>query len=145
MHFTMQAFLLTVTALATVRVSAADKTANEGYSEGRVWLSDGNLALTGTETNNIYFSLLFLIPILVAIVVLEFAIFGVFAPRVERLNPISRFFYHAREGLAIIKERNWNRRRRGRPGPFRPEPSRVARWHKLAISSVNLSFKDRRP
>ena len=56
--------------------------------------------------NNYIYSALILIPILIAIVVLDFAIFGTFASRSDELNPVSRFFFHARNGLQNIRNRH---------------------------------------
>ena len=58
--------------------------------------------------NNYLYSALILVPIIIAIVVLDFAIFGTFASRSDELNPVSRFFFHARNGLQNIRNRRRN-------------------------------------
>lgn len=58
--------------------------------------------------NNYLYSALILVPIILAIVVLDFAIFGTFASRSDELNPVSRFFFHARNGLQNIRNRRRN-------------------------------------
>jgi hypothetical protein len=70
---------------------------------------DGTLTLSGgNNNNNMWTSALYLIPVLFLIVVLDFAIFGTFASRSDELNPVSRFFFHARNGLAILRHRRRN-------------------------------------
>ena len=66
---------------------------------------DGTITLSG-GSNNIWYNLVYVIPILLAIILLDFAIFGTFATRADSLNPVSRFFYQARIGLANIRNRN---------------------------------------
>merc|ERR1711953_1016639 len=56
-------------------------------------------------------SLLILLPIFVIIILLDLAIFGVFSQSVTDLNPISRFFYHVKDGTQILAERFRRRRR----------------------------------
>ena len=56
--------------------------------------------------NNYLYSALILIPIVLVIVFLDFAIFGTFASRSDELNPVSRFFFHARNGLQNIRNRH---------------------------------------
>ncbi len=95
-----------------------------------------NAQLTGTGSDTGYYALLFVVPIVVGIVLLDFAIFGAFASRSSGLNPVSRFFYQAREGLAKVRRSGFgsDRRRRRKhqqqhrfQSPARPEPNRVAR------------------
>merc|ERR1712048_369302 len=75
-----------------------------GSKEGR----DGTITLNDGSNSYIQ-SALIIIPILIIIVVLDFAIFGTFASRSDELNPISHFFFHARNGLQNLR----NRRRHG--------------------------------
>ena len=56
--------------------------------------------------NNYLYSGLILIPIVLVILILDFAIFGTFASRSDELNPVSRFFFHARNGLQNIRNRH---------------------------------------
>ena len=56
--------------------------------------------------NNYLYSALILVPIVLVILVLDFAIFGTFASRSDELNPVSRFFFHARNGLQNIRNRH---------------------------------------
>jgi len=72
--------------------------------DGTITLNDGS--------NTYWQSALIIIPILVIIIVLDFAIFGTFASRSDELNPISNFFFHARNGLQSLR----NRRRYGHQG-----------------------------
>jgi hypothetical protein len=51
----------------------------------------------GGNTTSFYISSLLLIPFLIAVVVLDFGIFGAYATRKEDLNPISKLVYNVRE------------------------------------------------
>ncbi len=109
--------------LASSCVSASEETE---VGEART----GTINLSGSNGNTIYYNLLYVIPVIIAIILLDFAIFGTFASRSYEMNPISRFFYKALEGLSIIR----NRRRhspygyQSRVSQARPEPQRVARY-----------------
>ena len=88
----------------------------------------GTINLSGSTGTDFYYNLLFIIPIVIAIILLDFAIFGAFATRSDELNPISRFFYHAREGLAILRSRRRNSPYgHNRISPARPPHNLVAR------------------
>ena len=67
---------------------------------------DGSITLNGN--NQWWTGALYIVPILIIIVLLDFAIFGTFASRADELNPVSRFFFHARNGLHLLR----NKRRR---------------------------------
>ena len=71
----------------------------------------GTLTLSGSNGNTYLYSVLLIVPVLALIILLDFAIFGVFAQpsRSWELNPVSDFFYHVRRGLAI-KQRKYRRR-----------------------------------
>jgi len=56
-------------------------------------------------------STLLLLPLLVAVVVLDFGIFGAFAVKQDQLNPVSRVFYNVREGLNIVRNRQNKQKR----------------------------------
>jgi len=86
--------------LLAFNLANADEVSKEG-KEGTITLNDGS--------NSYWQSALIILPILVIIIVLDFAIFGTFASRSEELNPISNFFFHARNGLQSLR----NRRRHG--------------------------------
>jgi len=67
---------------------------------------DGTISLNG---NNAWWTgAIYIVPILLIIVLLDFAIFGTFASRADELNPVSKFFFHARNGLHLLR----NKRRR---------------------------------
>ena len=91
----------------------------------------GTINLSGGTNSDFYTGLIYIIPILLAIIVLDFAIFGTFATRSDDLNPISQFFYHAREGLHILRSRPRRPYSPYAPRPqqsqARPTPHRVAR------------------
>ena len=67
---------------------------------------DGSITLNGN--NQWWTGAIYIVPILIIIVLLDFAIFGTFASRADELNPVSRFFFHARNGLHLLR----NKRRR---------------------------------
>lgn len=87
-------------------------TATQTYAS-EVEPRDGSITLNGNN-NNYWQSALIIIPILIIIVVLDFAIFGTFASRSDELNPVSAFFFHARNGLQSLRYK----RRHGYNGPY---------------------------
>ena len=73
-----------------------------------IWsvVSSGGLSAVNTKTGtytlggnstSFFISSLLLIPFLIAVVVLDFGIFGAYATRKEDLNPISKLVYSVRE------------------------------------------------
>ena len=56
-------------------------------------------------------SLVIVVPLLILVMLLDLAIFGVFSDSPTNLNRISRFFFHVRNG-ADIKRQQWLRRRK---------------------------------
>ena len=78
----------------------------------------GNYALTGTTgsstsstySNGLTATALFIVPLIVLIIVLDFAIFGAFANRSDDLNPVSEFFWHVKRGMDVMRERNYRER-----------------------------------
>jgi len=65
----------------------------------------GSLTLSNTNTNSFLSNAIYVVPVLIAIILVDFAIFGAFASRSDDLNPISNFFYHVKRGLSIIQDR----------------------------------------
>ena len=80
-------------------VNAADEPSESSEVEGR----DGSITLSGN--NQWWAGAIYIIPIIIIIVILDFAIFGTFASRADELNPVSRFFFHARNGLHLIRNK----------------------------------------
>ena len=130
---TIRALVTSLLLLSSYAAAAADST--DLSASGRT----GTINLSGGTNSDFYTGLIYIIPIVLAIIILDFAIFGTFATRSDELNPISKFFFHAREGLHIMMSR---RRPYGPPpgppragGPphsnpyaqARPAPHRVAR------------------
>ena len=102
-------YALIISLLAFNLVKAEDQTSEVAQGrDGTITLNDGS--------NSYWQSALIIIPILVIIIVLDFAIFGTFASRSDELNPISHFFFHARNGLQSLR----NRRRHGY-NPYHPD------------------------
>jgi len=87
--------------LLAFNLAKADEVSKKEGRDGTITLNDGS--------NGYVQSALIIIPILVVIIVLDFAIFGTFASRSDELNPISHFFFHARNGLQSLR----NKRRHG--------------------------------
>ena len=87
--------LTTVFLLNTLMVDAQDT--NELKAR------DGSITLNGN--NQWWTGAIYIIPILIVIVILDFAIFGTFASRADELNPVSRFFFHARNGLHLLRNK----------------------------------------
>ena len=85
--------------LLLINLVNADGAAESSEVEGR----DGSITLSGN--NQWWAGAIYIIPILIVIVVLDFAIFGTFASRADELNPVSRFFFHARNGLHLIRNK----------------------------------------
>ena len=56
-------------------------------------------------------SLVIVVPLLILVMLLDLAIFGVFSDSPTNLNRISRFFFHVRNG-ADIKRQQWLLRRK---------------------------------
>jgi len=65
----------------------------------------GSLTLSNTNTNSFLSNAIYVVPVLLAIILVDFAIFGAFASRSDDLNPVSNFFYHVKRGLSIVRER----------------------------------------
>ena len=72
----------------------------------------GSLTLSNTNTNSFLSNAIYVVPVLLAIILVDFAIFGAFASRSDELNPVSNFFYHVKRGLSIVRERG------GRPSHY---------------------------
>ena len=77
----------------------------------------GTYSIGGNSTT-FYLSTLLLLPLLVAVVVLDFGIFGAFAVKQDQLNPVSRIFYNVREGLNIVRNRQSKKKRDSREQLF---------------------------
>lgn len=74
----------------------------------------GTISLSGSDTTSLFSNAIYIVPVLIFIILLDFAIFGAFASRSDELNPVSNFFFHAKRGLQIVREKS------GRPGrPYR--------------------------
>jgi len=71
----------------------------------------GTISLSGSDTTSLFSNAIYVVPVLIFIILLDFAIFGAFATRSDDLNPVSNFFYHARRGLQIVRERSGRPRR----------------------------------
>ena len=55
---------------------------------------------------------LVVVPMLLAVMLLDLAIFGVFSDSPSNLNRVSRFFFHARNGAQIMRRDFFGKRRR---------------------------------
>ncbi|QQP54421.1 Uncharacterized protein FKW44_007251, partial [Caligus rogercresseyi] len=91
--------LFTSSLLLKTAAAAADEEDNSQVAVPRTG------AVTLHSDSNIWFNVILLAPILLAIIILDFAIFGAIADRSDNLNPVSKFFYHVRQGLSIVQSR----------------------------------------
>merc|ERR1712025_888092 len=96
-------FLFFVTAVS--RSSATDPEILEDLSSLIAEDKSGSLTLSNTNTNSFLSNAIYVVPVLLAIILVDFAIFGAFASRSDDLNPISNFFYHVKRGLSIVQDR----------------------------------------
>ena len=125
---------MTVLAAIALASSVSAAVAQEALLEASstsVQARDGTISLSGGSGNSFWTNALYIVPLLAAIIILDFAIFGTFATRSDELNPVSQFFFKAKEGLHIIRNRNSHIGNRNsyqnRPSPFRPTHTRVTR------------------
>ena len=66
----------------------------------------GSFTLSDGSTSTFLSNAIYVVPILIAIILVDFAIFGAFANRSDELNPVSNFFYHVKRGLSIVRDRS---------------------------------------
>ena len=100
---------------ASAVAPAGQRPAHASLGQGRTF---GNYALTGTTgssststySNGLTATALFIVPLIVLIIILDFAIFGAFANRSDDLNPVSEFFWHVKRGMDVMRERNYQER-----------------------------------
>jgi hypothetical protein len=113
---------------------------------GSVLTSGGFSALntnTGTYTlggnsTTFYISTLLLLPLLVAVVALDFGIFGAYATRREELNPVSQFVFNVREGFNVVRSRQ------GGPNNKSQKQRFAARYSKDKIVCLKYDQKSSR-
>ena len=98
--------LLIVLALVTCQTLATDVEQLEEVVEAVGQEKSGSFTLTDGSTSNFLSNAVFVVPILIAIIFVDFAIFGAFANRSDELNPVSDFFYHVKRGLSIVRDRS---------------------------------------
>ena len=107
--------MLVAAAAAAAETAAGQPWDEESVGERRTF---GNYALTGTTgsstsstySNGLTATALFIVPLIVLIIILDFAIFGAFANRSDDLNPVSEFFWHVKRGMDVMRERNYRER-----------------------------------
>ena len=115
--------------LLLINLVNADEAAESSEIEGRT----GSITLNGN--NQWWAGAVYIIPILIIIVILDFAIFGTFASRADELNPVSRFFFHARNGLHLIR----NKKRRQYQNLYHHHRHQRSCWHVKKKMSRNPS------
>merc|ERR1712156_45816 len=91
--------------IAVSRSSATDPEILEDVSSLIAEDKSGSLTLSNTNTNSFLSNAIYVVPVLLAIILVDFAIFGAFASRSDDLNPVSNFFYHVKRGLIIVRDR----------------------------------------
>merc|ERR1712020_617599 len=67
---------------------------------------NGALTISDGTTTSFLSNAIYVVPVLIAIILVDFAIFGAFASRSDELNPVSNFFYHVKRGLSIVRDRS---------------------------------------
>jgi len=65
----------------------------------------GTISLSGSDASALLNNAVYIVPFLIVIIFLDFAIFGAYASRNDDLNPISEFFFHVRRGFNILSHR----------------------------------------
>jgi len=78
----------------------------EDVSELEATDKSGSLTLSDGTTSSFLSNAIYVVPVLIAIILVDFAIFGAFASRSDELNPVSNFFYHVKRGLSIVRDRS---------------------------------------
>ena len=66
----------------------------------------GTVSLSGSDISAVMKNAVFIVPFLLLIIFLDFAIFGAYASRNDDLNPVSEFFFHVRRGFNILTQRS---------------------------------------
>jgi len=107
--------LLIFLALVICQTLATDVGQLEEVVEAVGEEKSGSFTLTDGSTSNFLSNAVFVVPILIAIIFVDFAIFGAFANRSDELNPVSDFFYHVKRGLSIVRDRSSPQSPYGRP------------------------------
>ena len=127
-------FILTVTALICLQLIQNTNAESTEVEEGRTT----TLQLSGSNSNVYLYSALLIVPVLVTIVLLDFAIFGTFARRDDELNPVSNFFYHVRRGLHISQAKY--RRRYGDNNLYNRYRGQRHRYSRFALKFLEDSM-----
>ena len=78
----------------------------EDISELAASTKTGAVTLSDSTTTSFLQNAIYVVPVLLAIIFVDFAIFGAFASRSDELNPVSNFFYHVKRGLSIVRDRS---------------------------------------
>ena len=78
----------------------------EDVSELAASTKTGSVTLSDSTTTSFLQNAIYVVPVLLAIILVDFAIFGAFASRSDELNPVSDFFYHVKRGLSIVRDRS---------------------------------------
>jgi len=95
------AILFVFLTLAAVRGEEILKVLPTPTEDGK----SGTISLSGSDASDLLNSAVYIVPFLVVIIFLDFAIFGAYASRNDDLNPISEFFFHVRRGFNILTQR----------------------------------------
>ena len=78
----------------------------EDISELSASTKTGAVTLSDSTTTSFLQNAIYVVRVLLAIIFVDFAIFGAFASRSDELNPVSNFFYHVKRGLSIVRDRS---------------------------------------
>jgi hypothetical protein len=65
----------------------------------------GAISVNGSDASALLSNAIYIVPVMIFIIILDFAIFGAYASRSSDLNPVSDFFFHVRRGFNIVSQR----------------------------------------
>lgn len=95
---------------------------------------NGALTISDGTTTSFLSNAIYVVPVLIAIILVDFAIFGAFASRSDELNPVSNFFYHVKRGLSIVRDRS------AASSPYRPHHQNYNRYTRLCNIDLDLCW-----
>ena len=97
---------LFVLVLSTPAIFALDQEALDEIAALPAEAKTGSITVSDSSTSSFLSNAIYVVPVLIAIILVDFAIFGAFASRSDDLNPVSNFFYHVKRGLNIVRDRS---------------------------------------
>ena len=101
----MYRFLCFLVLLST-NISATEVEVVDEVADLPAEAKTGAITVSDSTTSSFLSNAIYVVPVLIAIIFVDFAIFGAFASRSDQLNPVSNFFYHVKRGLNIVRDRS---------------------------------------